>query len=165
MSSIDKNSKNNIKITLYQVQLCRNISDYIPYNISIKYNDSKEYETEQINIQNKKFINKNDNFNILTFSRKQNHIITLTAFKRSLFVKKTFSKLNILINVNNNKNKEKQWFYMKDNNEEIILKILLSIEFDISLYQNNSMNHLNRSYRGEISFDIFNKKNLNDSSF
>ena len=166
MSSIEKNSKNNIKITIYQIQLCRNISDYIPYNISIKYNDSKEYETELIEIQNKKFINKSYNFNLFTFSRKQNHIITLTAFKRSLFViKKTFSTLNIPININNNKNRQKQWFYMKDNNEEIILKILLSIEVDICLYQNNSMNHLNRTYRGEISFDFINQKNINDSSF
>ena len=165
MSSLEKNSKNNIKITLYQIQLCRNFSDYIPYNISIKYNNSKEYETELIEIQNKKFINKSYIFNILNFSRKQNNIITLTAFKKSLFIlKKTFSKLNIPINVNNNKNRQKQWFYMKDNNEEIILKILLSIEFDIILYQNNSMNHLNRSYRGEILFDFFNQKpNLNDS--
>ena len=165
MSSLEKNSKNNIKITLYQIQLCRNFSDYIPYNISIKYNNSKEYETELIEIQNKKFINKSYIFNILNFSRKQNNIITLTAFKKSLFIlKKTFSKLNIPINVNNNKNRQKQWFYMKDNNEEIILKILLSIEFDVILYQNNSMNHLNRSYRGEILFDFFNQKpNLNDS--
>ena len=165
MSSLEKNSKNNIKITLYQIQLCRNFSDYIPYNISIKYNNSKEYETELIEIQNKKFINKSYIFNILNFSRKQNNLITLTAFKKSLFIlKKTFSKLNIPINVNNNKNRQKQWFYMKDNNEEIILKILLSIEFDIILYQNNSMNHLNRSYRGEILFDFFNQKpNLNDS--
>ena len=166
MSSLEKNSKNNIKITLYQIQLCRNFSDYIPYNISIKYNNSKEYETELIEIQNKKFINKSYIFNILNFSRKQNNIITLTAFKKSLFIlKKTFSKLNIPINVNNNKNRQKQWFYMKDNNEEIILKILLSIEFDVILYQNNSMNHLNRTYRGEISFDFINQKNINDSSF
>ena len=83
MSSLEKNSKNNIKITLYQIQLCRNFSDYIPYNISIKYNNSKEYETELIEIQNKKFFKKSYIFNILNFSRKQNNIITLTAFKKS----------------------------------------------------------------------------------
>ena len=58
MSSIDKNIKNNIKITLFQSEICRNSSNYIPYNISIKYNDSMEYETEKIKHQNKKFINK-----------------------------------------------------------------------------------------------------------
>lgn len=42
--SIDKNQKKNyIKIILYQSELCKNFLDYIPYNISIKYNDSMEY--------------------------------------------------------------------------------------------------------------------------
>ena len=166
MSSIDKNIKNNIKITLFQSVICRNSSNYIPYNILINYNDTKEYETEQIETSNKKFINKSYNFNISTFSRKQNHTITLSAYTRSLFViKKTFSKLNIPIKINNNNNKQKQWFYLKDNNDEIVLKILLSIDLDISLYQNNSMNHLNRSYRGEISYDLINQKsNFNDSN-
>ncbi len=163
--SIDKNQKKNyIKITLYQSELCKNCFDYIPYNISIKYNDSMEYLIEKISTQNKKFNNKIFNFNINSFSRNQNNLITITTYTKSLFViKNTFSKLQIPINYKT-KNKQKQYFYLKDNNEEIILKILLSIESDILLYQNNSMNHLNRS---EISYDIFNQKsnlNLNNSN-
>ena len=163
--SIDKNQKKNyIKIIFYQSELCKNYLDYIPYNISIKYNDSMEYLIEKINTQNKKFNNKIFNFNINSFSRSQNNLITITTYTKSLFViKNTFSKLQIPINYKT-RNKQKQYFYLKDNNEEIILKILLSIESDFLLYQNNSMNHLNRS---EISYDILNQKsnlNLNNSN-
>ncbi len=158
--SSDKNTKNYIAITLYQTKICRNSDDYLPYILSIKYNDQSSLETEKITKSSLIFHEETFYFNISSKSM-INQTISINAYTKTMFViKNYFGKVTIPFNLSN-KNNQKQWYFLKDNNDEIIIKILLSIDFKISLHQNNSMNQINKSYKIESAYDLFNKKNLN----
>ncbi len=158
--SSDKNTKNYIAITLYQTKICRNSDDYLPYILSIKYNDQSSLETEKITKSSLIFHEETFYFNISSKSM-INQTISINAYTKTMFViKNYFGKVTIPFNLSN-KNNQKQWYFLKDNNDEIIIKILLSIDFKISLHQNNSMNQINKSYKIESAYDFFNKKNLN----
>ena len=158
--SLDKKTKNYISITLYQSKICRNSENYLPYTLSIKYNEQLPLETEKITKTSIIFHEETFHFNISSKSI-INQTIEISAFTKKLFViKNYFGKVIIPFNILNKKN-EKQWYFLKDNNDEIILKILLSIDCKISLHQNNSMNQINKSYKIESAYDLFNKKNLN----
>ena len=160
--SLDRNTKNYITITLYQSKICRNSDNYLPYTLSIKYNDQSPLETEKITKIQTIFHEETFHFNISsTFQSNTNHTISINAYSRTLLViKNYFAKVIIPINILKNPN-QKQWYFLKDNNEEIVLKILLSIDSTISLHQNNSMSQITKSYRVESAHDLLNKKNLN----
>ena len=160
--SLDRNTKNYITITLYQSKICRNSDNYLPYTLSIKYNDQSPLETEKITKFQKIFHEETFHFNISsTFQSNTNHTISINAYTRTLLViKNYFAKVIIPFNILKNPN-QKQWYFLKDNNDEIVLKLLLSIDSTISLHQNNSMSQITKSYRVESAHDLLNKKNLN----
>ena len=160
--SLDRNVKNYVTITLYQSKICRNPENYLPYTLSIKYNNQSPLETEKIIKSSMIFHEETFHFNISSTSKQNmNPIITINAYSRTMFViKNYFAKVIIPFNISNNHN-QKQWYFLKDNNEEIVLKILLSIDSTLSLHQNNSMNLINKSYRIESAHNLLNKKNLN----
>ena len=160
--SLDKNTKNYITITLYQSKLCRSSDNFLPYTLSIKYNDQSPLETEKITKFQKIFHEETFHFNISsTFQSNTNHTISINAYTRTLLViKNYFAKVIIPFNILKNPN-QKQWYFLKDNNDEIVLKLLLSIDSTISLHQNNSMSQITKSYRVESAHDLLNKKNLN----
>ena len=160
--SLDRNVKNYVTITLYQSKICRSPENYLPYTLSIKYNNQSPLETEKIIKSSMIFHEETFHFNISSTSKQNmNPIITINAYSRTMFViKNYFAKVTIPFNISNNHN-QKQWYFLKDNNEEIVLKILLSIDSTLSLHQNNSMNLINKSYRIESAHNLLNKKNLN----
>ena len=160
--SLDRNTKNYITITLYQSKICRTSDNYLPYTLSIKYNDQSPLETEKITKFQTIFHEETFHFNISsTFQSNTNHTISINAYTRTLLViKNYFAKVIIPFNILKNPN-QKQWYFLKDNNDEIVLKILLSIDSTISLHQNNSMSQITKSYRVESAHDLLNKKNLN----
>ena len=160
--SLDRNTKNYITITLYQSKICRSSDNYLPYTLSIKYNDQSPLETEKITKFQTIFHEETFHFNISSsFQSNTNHTISINAYTRTLLViKNYFAKVIIPFNILKNPN-QKQWYFLKDNNDEIVLKILLSIDSTISLHQNNSMSQITKSYRVESAHDLLNKKNLN----
>jgi hypothetical protein len=151
--SLDRNTKNYITITLYQSKICRTSDNYLPYTLSIKYNDQSPLETEKITKFQTIFHEETFHFNISsTFQSNTNHTISINAYTRTLLViKNYFAKVIIPINILKNPN-QKQWYFLKDNDDEIVLKILISILSEVYLNQNNSMNSLNRKENKSSDF-------------
>jgi len=153
MSSLDRDLKNMIYLTLYQSQICHNNTQYLPYSLSISYNDSPPKVINQIKTKKHIFNEKILNFQISTSKRKDNHIISLYAYTKSMLIlKNTFAKVKIPFNLKKCNNNQKQWYFLKDNDDEIVLKILISILSEVYLNQNNSMNNLNRNENKSSDF-------------
>ena len=88
MSLLDRDLKNMIYLTLYQSQICHNNTQYLPYSLSISYNDSPAKVINQIKTKKHIFNEKILNFQISNSKRKDNHIISLCAYTKSMLVLK-----------------------------------------------------------------------------
>ena len=153
MSLLDRDLKNMIYLTLYQSQICHNNTQYLPYSLSISYNDSPAKVINQIKTKKHIFNEKILNFQISNSKRKDNHIISLCAYTKSMLVlKNIFAKVKIPFNLKKCNTNQKQWYFLKDNDDEIVLKILISILSEVYLNQNNSMNSLNRKENKSSDF-------------
>ena len=162
MSSIDRDKKNNIYLTLYQSQICQNNTQYLPYSLSISYNDLPPKDIYSIKTKKHYFNEKIINFKVSS-SRRKDNIIILSAYTKTMFVlKNTFAKVKIPFNLNKTNNNQKQWYFLKDNEDEIVLKILISILSEVYLHQNNSMNALNRN--GNKSSEFLGIKSTHNNS-
>ena len=153
MSILDRDLKNMIYLTLYQSQLCHNNTQYLPYSLSISYNDSPAKVINQIKTKKHIFNEKILNFQISNSKRNDSHIISLCAYTKSMLVlKNIFAKVKIPFNLKKCNSNQKQWYFLKDNDDEIVLKILISILSEVYLNQNNSMNALNRNENKSSDF-------------
>ena len=145
MSSVDKQINNSIILTLYESQICQNNKSYLPYSLSVNYNNNITQETNVIktlkhSIHSNKFI-----FTLTKKKKKNIHQIIITGYTKTMFIiKNTFCKVIIRFNISKIGNNKTQWYFLKDNNDEIVMKILLSLTIDNPLHQYNSMSSLEK---------------------
>ena len=154
MTSSENQINNSITLTLYESQICQNNKSYLPYSLIINYNNNTIQETNIIKTLNHKFNNTKFIFSPLKTSIRNIHQIVISANSKTLFViKNIIGKVIIRFNISKIEKKKTEWYFLKDKNEEIIMKILLSITSNCALHQYNSMK----------SLEIINNNILNSS--
>ena len=157
MSSISP-KKNFIRVILHKSQLCHPSKTYLSYTLSISYNDSSPAETEPILIPSITFGEKNFYFDLGPSPLKKENQITILAITRTMFViKKTFAKVTIPFTLSKCTN-QKQWYFLKDDNEEIVLKVLLALHTDILVTARKKITH------SETQSDLFPLRDIRELS-
>ena len=161
MSSLSGGTKeinaSYINLILYQSQLCENslnLKNIFPYGISIQFDNNPEKFIEPIENINEIFSSSQNDFKYyINNNHSQKHLIKINCFTKSVFIiKNKFASIKIAVNANNiNKNDKekrvKKWYYLKNNNGEVIIKILLSIDIiTIRNISNNSGNYNNKIF-------------------
>ena len=150
-------SKSYLKLEIYQSQLCHSIKPPLPYGLSILFDNFPVKYIEPITNENEIFNSSGNTFiyylneNLISQNDLFEKEIIINSYTTSIFIiKKNFASVKIPILYTKNENK-KQWFFLKDINDNICIKILISIEIylgnkilNISKF-NNSNNILKRN--------------------
>ena len=168
MSSSDNQISNTIILTLYESEICEKNKNNLPYSLIINYNNNTTQETNIIKTFKHKFNSTKFIFNTSKSSIRNIHQITISAYTKTMFIiKNTFGKVTIRFNISKIEKKKTQWYFLKDNCDEIIMKILLSISSDCALHQYNSMSSLERINNNNIlnSSQSLNNLSQNINSF
>ena len=142
-------SQSYVKLVIHQSQICKNIKVPIPYGLSIIFDDFPVKCIEPI--KNENVILKSPqneiiyNLNNSNLSKKEliEKEFIINSYTTSIFIlKKNFASVKIPILYSDNNN-QKQWFFLKDINESICIKILISIEIYISneIFDNFNLNN------------------------
>lgn len=175
LSSKEKNysSKSYLKLEIFQSQVCQNSKVPLPYGLSIIFDHFPEKCIEPIKNENEflkspdnQFIYYLNNLNLLDNKELEKEFI-INSYTTSIFIiKKNFASVKIPI-VFPKKNNQKQWFFLKDINENICIKLLINIEMhsaniinDINL-KNNNILRINGGTIKENKINNINKSNTN----
>ena len=157
-----------IKFILYQAQFGENysnIKNIFPYSISIQFDNDQEKYIESIKNINEVFKPSQNEFKFFINNNNQKHLIKINCFTKSVFViNKKFASVKIAIYTNNNninknnkEKKNKKWYYLKNRNGELIIKLLLSIDIinksNISNNMENDNNINKRYFQNQNEFD------------
>ena len=173
MSSLSGGTKevftSYIKLIMYQSQLCDNslnIKNIFPYGISIQFDNNPETFIEPIKNINEIFNSSQNDFKYFITNKTQKHLLKINCYTKSIFIiKKKFASVKIAVNVNsinakNDKEKRvKRWYYLKNKNGEVIIKLLLSI--DILNISNIIGNDNNKIYLQNNDTDLDNNITIN----
>ena len=145
----DPPSKSFLKLEIYQSQICQNIKVPLPYGLAISFDNFPEKNIEPITEEREIFKNPENQFiyylnnNNLLKNELFEKEFTINSYTTSIFIlKKNFASVKIPI-LCNNKNNEKQWFFLKDINDNICIKILISIEI---YFAQKMLNNFNNSF-------------------
>ena len=145
LSFVDNNEilKPYIKLEIHESVIYPEKNVPLPYGINISFANFPEKNIESINNTKEIFkfpmnqfiyyFDKNT-FNCTNLSDKEFIINTYTT--SIFFLKKNFASVKIPISLNKEENNKKQWYYLKDINNNICIKILISIEIN-NIYKNN----------------------------
>ena len=144
-------SKSYLKLEIYQSKICQNIKVPLPYGLSILFDNFQEKCIEPISNENEllkspenQIIYYLDELNLSEENVLEKEFI-INSYTTSIFIiKKNFASVKIPI-LCGKKNNQKQWYFLKDINDNICIKILLNIELhsanavlnDIKLKNNN----------------------------
>ena len=158
-SQITDNNKNALNITLHKVKFISEKDRPSQYNLCIQFNNDK-VETEKITDKEKTFDN-----NIYSFPFNNDNLplppITFTALTSSWIVlSTTIASLSIPLTMNK-LNSQRQWYYLKNENDENILSILVSFStklfLNIQVAQNKSDLSINNQFQNTIVHSLFNR--------
>ena len=173
MSSLSGGTKeiftSYIKLIIYQSQLCENslnIKNLFPYGISIQFDNNPETFIEPIKNINEIFNSSQNDFKYFITNKNQKHLIKINCYTKSIFIiKKKIASVKIAVNANNSNAKNdkekrvKKWYYLKNKNGEVIIKLLLSI--DILNISNILGNDNNKIYLQNNENDLDNNISIN----
>ena len=160
-----------INLILYQSLFCnntQNIKNIFPYGISIKFDNNSEKFIDSIKNINEIFNSSQNEFKYIINNNQHKHLIKINCYIKSQFVaKKIFASVKIAVNpinlIKNNKEKNaKKWYYLKNKNGELMLKLLLTI--DIYSMLNLSNNIQNDNKNKNYSHNYNNKNEFNSSN-
>lgn len=160
-----------INLILYQSLFCnntQNIKNIFPYGMSIQFDNNSEKFIDSIKNINEIFNSSQNEFKYIINNNQHKHLIKINCYIKSKFVaKKIFASVKIAVNplnlIKNNKEKNvKKWYYLKNKNGELMLKLLLSI--DIYSILNLSNNIQNDNKNKNYSHNYNNKNEFNSSN-
>ena len=164
MSEISKNKTPEkmpfIKIIISQSQLFKKDKNILPYTLSLQLDDFPEKKIQSINNAIQILESPSNEFffeiNLHQKDSKEEiieHILTLNAYTTSIFfIQKKIAYIKIPI-FTIKKINSKQWYILKDSNEEACIKLLIEIEVNI---YNELYNKINK--------EIYNKNNNYNSN-
>ena len=167
-------SKSYIKLEIYQSKICQNTKVPLPYGLSIIFDNFPENCIEPLENENV-FLKSPDNqfiYYLNNLNLSENNVLEkefiINSYTTSIFIiKKNFASVKIPI-IFRKKSNQKQWFFLKDINENICIKLLINIEIhsantiinDINL-KNNNILKINSETIRENKINNINKSNTN----
>ncbi len=138
-----------IKIIINESHIFQKDKITLPYNLSLQFDDFPEKKIKSINNIIQKLEPPSNEY-IFEINPKQNefkeeelleHILIINAYTTTIFfIQKIIASIKIPIFLNNSQSK--QWYILKDNNDEACIKLLIEININISnnLYLYNKAN-------------------------
>ena len=127
-----------VKLQIHEINVVKNMNIPLPYGICFSLNNKQEKFLEPINNENEIFDN---NKKIFVFYLGNNHLndinaiekeIIINSYTTSIFIlKKNFASIKIPIHLNQDSNQNRKWYFLKDINNNICIKILISIYINI----------------------------------
>ena len=88
MSSVDKEKNNSIILTLYESQICQNNKSYLPYSLTVNYNNNITQETNIIKSLKHSFHSTKFIFTLTKTSLKNIHQNNIRLYKNNVYNKK-----------------------------------------------------------------------------
>ena len=143
-----------INLILYQSLFCnntQNIKNIFPYGISIQFDSNSEKFIDSIKNINEIFNSSQNEFKYIINNNQHKYLIKINGYIKSQFVaKKIFASVKIAVKpfnlIKNNKEKNvKKWYYLKNKNGELMLKLLLSIDIYSILNLSNNIQNDNKN--------------------
>ena len=169
-----------LKLEIYQCQICQSIKPPLPYGLCILFDNFPENYIESIKNENEILKNPGNQFiynlnNNLSQNDLMEKEIVINSYSTSIFIiKKNFASVKIPI-LYSKKNNQKQWFFLKDINDNICIKILIGIEICFSnkcinnfnnsnefLRQNNEKIKENKIFKNQLNNNYMNAINYNN---
>lgn len=155
--SLKKNEKSTayIKLILYQSQLTQNsktIKNVFPYFISIQFNKRPEKLISPINNVNQVFNISKTKYKYFIRKNEQKVIIKISCYTKTFYLMKKniaseIIEIKDIKNFNSCDKNSKKWYYLKNKNCEIIIKLLISIDLCyIENISNNFFDNINNNY-------------------
>ena len=174
-------SKSYLKLEIYKSQICQSIKAPLPYGLCILFDDFPEKYIEPITNENEIFKSSENKFiyylneNDISQNKLFEKEFIINSYTTSIFIiKKNFASVKIPI-LYSKKDNKKQWFFLKDINDNICIKILISIEIYLenkiinNFKSNNSKNILKRNSEtikeNKMYDKISNNNNLNNINY
>ena len=144
-------SKSYLKLEIYKSQIFQNIKVPLPYGLSILLDNFPEKYIEPITKENEifqspenKFIFYLNNNNLSKNNVLEKEFIINSYTTSIIILRKNFASVKIPI-LFSNKDSQRQWFFLKDINDNICIKILVNIEIHLEYKIINNLN-LNNLY-------------------
>ena len=185
--SLRKNGKNNsyIKLIIHESHLLQNskaTKNIFPYIISIQFNKSLEKIISPIKNANEIFNPSLSKFKYFLRKQEQKVLIKINCLTKTSFMTKKIASNEIeldIVNMQNNSKIIKKWYYLKNKNNEKIIKLLISIDFHYFENASNNLNDFNSTTHSkrerinenkftinrpkiiDIDLNTLNKKNFN----
>ena len=155
--------KSFIKITINQSQIFNQFKNILPYTLYLQLENYPEQKIMTIKDINQTFESPSNEYifylNLTEKDKKEdlvNYILTFEAYTTSVFfITKKFASIQIPIFLKKF-NIGKQWYILKDNNNESCIKILINIEINIP---NDLRNLINKSFFSKIKNSFSNQTN------
>ena len=172
------NSKSYIKLEIHQSQVCQNIKVPFPYGLCILFGHFPEKYIEPISNANEIMTSPKNQFiyhlNDSTLSQEDllEKEFIINSYTTSIFIiKKNFASVKIPI-LYSNENSQKQWFFLKDINDNICIKLLIKIEIHLNnkIKNNCKLNYANNILKvksetiKENKINNINKSNSNNTN-
>ena len=130
-----------IKLEIHKSQICKNVNVPLPYGLMISFDTFPDKVIEPVYKQNEIFENPKNQFfyyfdnNCLNNDNVLSKEFIINSYIISAFIlKKNFASVKIpLISYKNDKNQKikKEWYFLKDINNNICIQLLLSIDINI----------------------------------
>lgn len=127
--------KNTVRLILYKSQLCPSFRNIKEYTLSFEHEKSCIFTTQLIKTSQISF---RENEHVITINtHKKSHILVTAIGKPIFIIKKKIASVKIPIISSS----QKQWYFLKNDNEEIVLKVLLCIRSDTLTHNNSTTNN------------------------
>ena len=152
-----------IKITIYKSQIFNEYNNILPYTLYLKLGNFPEQKLMTIKDINQTFESPSNEYifelNLTEKEKKEDilkYSLTFEAYTKSVyFINKKFASINIPIFLKKI-NIGKQWYILKDNNDEYCIKILINIEINMP---NDLWNITNKNFFSKINNSFSNQTN------
>ena len=151
--------KSYIKLEIHESQICPEMNVPLPYGINISLGNLQEKNIEPINKEKEVFQTPINQFiyyfdkNNFDYNNLLDKEIIINSYTTSIFIlKKNFASVKIPFSLNKNDIIKKQWYNLKDINNKVCIKLLLSVYVNIS---NNQI----KENKFELTNDILYKNN------
>ena len=153
----NKDSSNTyIKLEIYESHVCPEMNVPLPYGIVISFGNFPEKNIEPINQEKNRFKPPLNQFsyyfdkNLIDYDNLKEKEFIISSYTTSIFIlKKNFASVKIPLSPIIKENKKKNWYFLKDINNNNCIKLLISIDINIpnqkEIPKENKKNNLSRA--------------------
>ena len=164
-------SNKSIKLLIYESQICKKDKIELPYGLSITFGQQSEEIINKINANKIIF---DESLNSFTFDLQNDsyeyiskQFFEITAFRTSIFfIHNNICSVKIPL-IHCIKSDSKQWYFLKNNDNEICIKILISIitNFQKLKHKSEIKTHLGGSFGAPSLVSLMNNDQTNTDNY